>query len=80
MIRNDEDEEPLKKAEDQLDPGADDEEAVEAATYELSKHHIADEDGEERDRDEDEESERGEDTELESIKEDLHMIDAEEDD
>lgn len=80
LIRNDDDEEQLKKVEDQLDPGADDEEAVEAATYELSKHHIADEDGEERDRYEDEESDRGNDAEQEAIEEDLQMIDVEEDD
>lgn len=42
LIRNEEDEQRLKDAEDRIGAAATDEEAVEQATYELSKNQIED--------------------------------------
>lgn len=80
LIRNDEDEQRLKDIEDNMGVNADDEEAVEEATYELSKNQIDNDDDDDNNRkDEDSsdssDSDEDKDPDLEQIEEDLQMID-----
>ena len=68
-----------------MGPDADHEDAVEEATYELSKNRIENEEREERDPDDDDDDDDHEhggerDEEREAIEEDLRMIDGEDDD
>ncbi|UJR23232.1 hypothetical protein I4U23_026251 [Adineta vaga] len=83
LIRNDDDEERLKDVEDRVGELADSEEAVEEATYELSKNKVDDEEESyQRDDGSDEKSSSSSDNDEEDeiisqIEEDLQMIDSE---
>jgi len=79
LIRNEEDEQRLKEVEDRIDERANDEEAVEEATYELSKNEIDDKEEEDSTNcheDESDEKVYENDPDLEQIEEDLQMIDS----
>jgi len=84
LIRNDDDEQRLKEVEDRIGETANDEEALEEATYELSKNEIDDKEEESRshhengsdDKEDRSEESYEEDRELEQIEEDLQMIDS----
>lgn len=80
LLRNEDDEERLKDVEDRIGVSADDEEAVDQATYELSKNRLDDnEESYHRDDGSDDKSGSSDDNVeeiLSQVEDDLQMIDS----